>query len=347
MTEQSSFPVAVQGCCCIVAADGTVLEVAPGLTRLSPAVLPGRSLGEALRQADAERLADRLVQGGAEPCGPDVLHVRVLDQDYAWLQADLWLLPEAANPPRRFLCVVYESSGCPRSRRTAWLHQVLAMMAHRLGQSLPAAEELLEGLARALAEGGDQALGGLGAEAHRHVAGASRVAAEVQRVAAGLQLRLPASGLAAELLRRLVDDLRRQFPELTLHFRPRCGMAWVAYDYDKLREVFVSFVRDSLAMHPTGTPTVSIEADRRGQQIVVTYADDGPGVPEQWRSRMFEPFQSSRGGAGMGMAVALWIVEGHGGQIEEVGAPGEGIRLEVRLPAVRGSGEAPRGGGSA
>lgn len=70
-----------------------------------------------------------------------------------------------------------------------------------------------------------------------------------------------------------------------------------------------------------------------GAQVRVEVADDGPGVPEAERERIFEPFvRLSEGGAGLGLAAARSIARAHGGEIIAEGAAGGGAVFVVTLP---------------
>lgn len=69
-------------------------------------------------------------------------------------------------------------------------------------------------------------------------------------------------------------------------------------------------------------------------EVVVSIADNGPGVPEELRDRIFHPFFTTKdGGSGVGLAKAQKVVIGHGGAIELASRPGQGATFRVRLPA--------------
>ncbi len=77
-----------------------------------------------------------------------------------------------------------------------------------------------------------------------------------------------------------------------------------------------------------------------GGRAVLEVSDNGPGVPEEVRGRLFEPFFSSRRhgrGAGLGLAVVYAIVTEHGGEIELDPSAGRGARFVARLPLGRES----------
>jgi signal transduction histidine kinase len=65
----------------------------------------------------------------------------------------------------------------------------------------------------------------------------------------------------------------------------------------------------------------------------LTVTDDGPGLPDDVRARLFQPFTSRRpGGVGLGLAVVHRTVEAHHGLIQVDSAPGAGTTFTVLLP---------------
>jgi signal transduction histidine kinase len=73
--------------------------------------------------------------------------------------------------------------------------------------------------------------------------------------------------------------------------------------------------------------------------IYLTVSDDGPGISEEARLHLFDPFYSGREagrGLGLGLSKAWRIVELHGGQIAAESRPGEGARFTILLPATAG-----------
>lgn len=82
-----------------------------------------------------------------------------------------------------------------------------------------------------------------------------------------------------------------------------------------------------------------IELATQNDKVIITINDDGPGIPEDQRDRLFEPFvrlESSRsretGGVGLGLAIARSIVLAHGGDISLNNRPQGGLAVSIRIP---------------
>jgi signal transduction histidine kinase/ActR/RegA family two-component response regulator len=73
-----------------------------------------------------------------------------------------------------------------------------------------------------------------------------------------------------------------------------------------------------------------------GTYIRIVVADDGPGIPPEHRSRVFDPWFTTKGeGTGLGLTTTYWIVRRHGGDVAIEDAPEGGTRVAIYLPAGR------------
>ncbi len=131
---------------------------------------------------------------------------------------------------------------------------------------------------------------------------------------------------------RVVRDLSEELPA-------------VSGDPDQLQQVFTNlFLNACHAMretHGEGTLTVTTGLDPATDRVVVTVADDGPGISPEHLAHVFEPFFTTKAegqGTGLGLAICRRIVENHGGRISVQSRPGLGARFTVELPAARESG---------
>ena len=82
---------------------------------------------------------------------------------------------------------------------------------------------------------------------------------------------------------------------------------------------------------------VTVQVRLRGAaQLEIWVIDNGPGVADELKSRLFEPFVSGRpGGTGLGLAVAASVAEAHGGSLRLAESGPKGARFVLRLPLVR------------
>ena len=105
-----------------------------------------------------------------------------------------------------------------------------------------------------------------------------------------------------------------------------------------LVEVLTNLVGNAIKFTPEGG-CMTIGAEQRGESVVVSVVDTGPGIaPEDWE-KVFERFaqvgrQPGAGakGTGLGLTICRDIVSLHGGKIWVEGAPGEGSRFLFTLP---------------
>jgi len=79
---------------------------------------------------------------------------------------------------------------------------------------------------------------------------------------------------------------------------------------------------------------VSIRSWREGSVITIEVRDNGPGIPERVRPKLFEAFQSAAkpGGVGLGLAIAAELIRAHGGEIRLHSTGREGTVFHVTVP---------------
>ncbi len=112
----------------------------------------------------------------------------------------------------------------------------------------------------------------------------------------------------------------------------------VPCDPDQLRQVLWNLLLNAAQALQPGGPggTISLRCGpdgERGARLEVE--DDGPGVAEADRARLFTPFFTTKaGGTGLGLATVHRIVEAHGGSVEVEAAAPHGARFTVRLPGA-------------
>ena len=137
------------------------------------------------------------------------------------------------------------------------------------------------------------------------------------------------------LARRQADRVTR--PGLAVDIR--AGAVVVPGDADDLARAVGNVVDNAARYARAG---IWIEVALRDGHGVLAVADDGPGIPEADRERVFERFTrldaargAGTGGTGLGLAIAREIVERHGGTIRVDPDRDDGARLVIELPATR------------
>lgn len=116
--------------------------------------------------------------------------------------------------------------------------------------------------------------------------------------------------------------------------------AVVIGDEDRLRQVVANLVGNAVR-HTPGTASVAIAVGRDGDDVVLTVADDGPGMAPELAGRAFERFargdvarSRAAGSTGLGLSIVEAIVTAHGGQVALDSVEGRGTSVTVRLPGV-------------
>ncbi|MHB8874927.1 MAG: GAF domain-containing sensor histidine kinase [Myxococcaceae bacterium] len=106
------------------------------------------------------------------------------------------------------------------------------------------------------------------------------------------------------------------------------------FDENKLKRVVYNIARNAAQAMPEGG-RFTVGVDREEDELVLRFADNGPGVPPEITDRLFQSFVTARkkNGTGLGLAIVKKIAEEHGGNVTFKSRPGKGTTFEVRIPA--------------
>ncbi len=142
--------------------------------------------------------------------------------------------------------------------------------------------------------------------------------------------------LAAEAIERLDTHAQRHGVAVIAEGPP----AWTRGDADRLGHVLRNLVDNAVKFSPAGG-RVTVRSWTAVGEVGVTIEDDGPGIPEELRERVFDRFfrvDRSRtrmtGGSGLGLAIARAVVEAHGGHIAVQRSQPRGSAFTIALPAA-------------
>jgi PAS domain S-box-containing protein len=110
----------------------------------------------------------------------------------------------------------------------------------------------------------------------------------------------------------------------------------------ELNEVVTNLILNAIDAMPQGGTLRIRTAAERGEQVVLTVADTGTGMPEAVRKRVFDPFFTTKGehGTGLGLSVSYSIVKRHGGEMRVESEEGLGTTFVIALPVGTAAGPA-------
>jgi two-component system OmpR family sensor kinase len=116
-------------------------------------------------------------------------------------------------------------------------------------------------------------------------------------------------------------------------------------DEGLLRRMVMNLVSNAIKYTPRGGG-VSVASRTDGGRYVLTVSDSGPGIPTELQARIFDRFfrvdtarsreNGDQGGAGLGLSIARWIAEAHGGSLELTRSDARGSAFSAFLPISRG-----------
>lgn len=145
----------------------------------------------------------------------------------------------------------------------------------------------------------------------------------------------------SDVAAQTVELMRRTSAAKQVEIVERFGDADVPVEAsaNQLKQIFVNLISNSKQALKDGGGTITVEVGREGDVAWAEVRDDGPGIPEHVRVRVFEPFFTTRrdtGGTGLGLSVSLGIAESHGGSLVVDSAAGGGAAFRLQLPVAEG-----------
>jgi signal transduction histidine kinase len=109
-------------------------------------------------------------------------------------------------------------------------------------------------------------------------------------------------------------------------------------DREQLTRILTNLIRNAVKVLQQSVtvsdPSITLAASRKNGGCEITIADNGPGIPQAIRAKLFQPFQSAdaQGGTGLGLAISAELVTAHAGEINVLSTGPEGTVFRVFIP---------------
>jgi signal transduction histidine kinase len=140
---------------------------------------------------------------------------------------------------------------------------------------------------------------------------------------------------------RAMDLLSQQAQRKNIRLAAELGAAddLLACDEEQILQVLLNLVMNAVQiLPPDGEVVIRIFATKTG--LTLNVDDNGPGIPENDRSKVFDPFFTQReGGIGLGLAVVQQIIRAHGATITAAASPEGGARFQLVFPKTTSLGQ--------
>jgi signal transduction histidine kinase len=125
---------------------------------------------------------------------------------------------------------------------------------------------------------------------------------------------------------------------VTVDFLPETSLPAVLGDSHQLMQIFLNLIlnAEQAMREARDRGTLRIRLEKLSNSVVITFQDDGPGIPAEVLPNIFDPFYTTKRpgrGTGLGLSICKAILREHGGEIEASSGPGGGAVFRVTLPA--------------
>jgi signal transduction histidine kinase len=129
---------------------------------------------------------------------------------------------------------------------------------------------------------------------------------------------------------RCFDEAAALSPKLQVHILNQTSGLKVTAD-SLLKQVFYNLI-DNSVKHGVKVNEIKLSCRKVGGETLLTYHDDGVGIPAENKVKLFTEGFSTGNGTGLGLATIRRILQVYGWSIAEVGVPGKGVRFEITIP---------------
>jgi len=145
------------------------------------------------------------------------------------------------------------------------------------------------------------------------------------------------------LIEQAVSAVRSRAEEkgLTISADMAAELSTVNIDFLRIKQVLLNLLENAIVHTPAGGK-ITVDAAAQGDMVEIGVTDDGEGIPPEELQNIFERFHRvdksrsrSTGGTGLGLTIARYLVEAHGGKIQVSSEPGQGSRFFFTVPVSK------------
>ncbi len=155
--------------------------------------------------------------------------------------------------------------------------------------------------------------------------------------------RMPTARFVATNLETVVSNVVKGFqsdyPDIHISYKAVTKVPEMLLDPDQIRGVLINIISNAVAAvrslytSPGGEIEVHLDFDRSSARAKIEVLDNGPGIAAQDKSRVFEPyFTTKKGGTGLGLAIVSSVVSDHQGEVRVFDNTPQGTRIVISLP---------------
>jgi two-component system sensor histidine kinase PilS (NtrC family) len=105
-------------------------------------------------------------------------------------------------------------------------------------------------------------------------------------------------------------------------------------DPNQIRQILWNLARNAIQAMPHGGELCASLQARAGAEVTICFRDTGQGMTREQKERLFEPFNSTSGGTGLGMAIVYQLVRDHNGKVVVESEAGRGTSISIKLPVA-------------
>ncbi len=218
-----------------------------------------------------------------------------------------------------------------RHQRLSSMGEMAASLAHQIRTPLSTATLYVSQLGQPLPEARQAEFAQKALTSLRHI---ERLIDDMLQYARGGKAREAFFSVNA-LLNRLEQSMlpRVQQRQAVLRVQPLDEDVTLLGDEQALLGALQNLVNNALEIIDQWQPLIEVQAEVVNNQLIMRVIDNGPGIDEALREKIFEPFYTQRAqGTGLGLAVVRAVAEAHGGEVVVHSLPGVGSTFTLTLP---------------